>query len=56
MAAKINWHRYGTKLRQCRPMYNRIVDKAEKIVVKSQQSCGRKTAVAVSYSEELSVA
>ena len=21
MAAKINWHRYGTKLRHCRPMY-----------------------------------
>jgi len=21
MAAKINWHRYGTKLRQCHPMY-----------------------------------
>ena len=21
MAAKINWHRYGTKLRHCRPVY-----------------------------------
>ena len=21
MATKINWHRYGTKLRHCRPMY-----------------------------------
>jgi len=21
MAAKINWHRYGTKLRNCHPMY-----------------------------------
>ena len=21
MAAKINWHRYGTKLRHCYPMY-----------------------------------
>jgi len=21
MAAKFNWHRYGTKLRHCRPMY-----------------------------------
>jgi len=21
MAAKINWHRYGTKLRHCHPMY-----------------------------------
>jgi len=21
MAAKINWHRYGTKLRHCRPMH-----------------------------------
>ena len=24
MAAKINWHRYGTKLRHCHPMYSRV--------------------------------
>ena len=24
MAAKINWHRYGTKLRQCHPKYRRL--------------------------------
>jgi len=24
MAEKINWHRYGTKLRHCHPMYNRL--------------------------------
>jgi len=23
MAAKLNWHRYGTKLRHCHPMYNK---------------------------------
>ena len=23
MAAKINWHRYGTKLRHCQPVYNK---------------------------------
>jgi len=23
MAAKINWHRYGTKLRYCHPMHNK---------------------------------
>ena len=26
MAAKINWHGYGTKLRHCRPTYIRHVD------------------------------
>ena len=25
MAAKINWHRYGTQLRNCHPMYKRVL-------------------------------
>jgi len=25
MAAKTSWHRYGTKLRHCHPMYNKTV-------------------------------
>jgi len=27
MVAKINWHRYGTKLRHCRPMYSGFTTK-----------------------------
>ena len=27
MAAKINWHRYGTKLRHCHFMYLRVTDR-----------------------------
>jgi len=30
MAAKINWHRYGTKLRHCNPMYIISPEKKEK--------------------------
>jgi len=26
MAAKTSWHRYGTKLRHCHPMYNEEID------------------------------
>ena len=26
MAAKINWHKYGTKLRHCHPIYTELYD------------------------------
>ena len=29
-AAKINWHRYGTKLRHCHPMYSGTLKRAVK--------------------------
>jgi len=37
MAAKINWHRYGTKLRHCNPMYIISPEKKEKIVSSPQR-------------------
>ena len=34
MAAKINWHRYGTKLRHCHPMYT---ERQSKVVVAARR-------------------
>jgi len=32
MAAKINWRRYGTKLRRCQPMHAKVDGQRDKLV------------------------
>ena len=36
MAAKLNWHRYGTELRHCRPMHSAIIVKTPRFKSRSQ--------------------
>ena len=38
MAAEINWHRYGTKLRHCHFMYGRIASDSQEIHIRLNSS------------------
>jgi len=38
MAAKVNWHRYGTKLRHCHPMYSSHLAIKARVVFVSRQA------------------
>jgi len=46
MAAKINWHRYGTKLHNCHPMYRGSVNWATCLLA---SSCLRRQAAIILY-------